>query len=433
MDDFNNTNIILVFEPDEDAEINEKSASIFVTDDAINEATEQIFIAELMHVSSLDPATIDLSIRPSTLCRIIDNDRKYESILRQHAKHIIDTTTAMRIGFELPGYTYTEPQFDEVINEVYVSLTGRPESGPIFLVKENNVISEQTFLISLQVTDSPPLGIQSATLDLDYRFGTLDVTQFFFPSQQKIPFPFELRADTFPEGTEAFQASVSPEDSRDGGSGLVEQFPTSLNPLTLSSEVFITILDNDRKFQIHCIFFMVCYPFTYSAIIIGFTNTSYIVGEGIGTLQVDVRVFNVPDDEPLPAIVELVIQTEPGSASKLVYRASVYLVLMLHIIDLAGGSDYQSILISLIFDNDNRQLSFEVDILNDLFLESDFEDFTLELRFNTFTLIPPPSNVILSPNISCIEILDDDRKTLATYRYVLRNYHDHQNVMNYEI
>lgn len=170
-----------------------------------------------------------------------------------------------------------------------------------------------------------------------------------------------------------------------------------------------------------------------SAIIIGFTNTSYIVGEGIGTLQVDVRVFNVPDDEPLPAIVELVIQTEPGSASKLVYRASVYLVLMLHIIDLAGGSDYQSILISLIFDNDNRQLSFEVDILNDLFLESDFEDFTLELRFNTFTLIPPPSNVILSPNISCIEILDDDRKTLATYRYVLRNYHDHQNVMNYEI
>ena len=80
MADFNNTNITLVFEPDEDAAINEKSASIFITDDAINEA-EQVFIAELIHVSSLDPATIDLSIRPSTLCRIIDNDRKYESIL----------------------------------------------------------------------------------------------------------------------------------------------------------------------------------------------------------------------------------------------------------------------------------------------------------------------------------------------------------------
>ena len=80
MEDFNNTNITLVFEPDVDAAINEKSAFIFITDDAINEA-EQVFIAELILVSSSDPATIDLSIRPSTLCRIIDNDRKYESIL----------------------------------------------------------------------------------------------------------------------------------------------------------------------------------------------------------------------------------------------------------------------------------------------------------------------------------------------------------------
>ena len=75
--DFNNTNIIVIFEPDEDAEVDEKSTPIFVTDDVINEATEQVFIAGLQLVSSLDPATVDLSIRPSTLCRIIDNDRKY--------------------------------------------------------------------------------------------------------------------------------------------------------------------------------------------------------------------------------------------------------------------------------------------------------------------------------------------------------------------
>ena len=79
--DFNNTNITLVFEPDEDAEINEKSAPIFVTDDAINEAIEQVFVAELILVSSLDSATVDLTIRPSTLCRIIDNDRKFKSIV----------------------------------------------------------------------------------------------------------------------------------------------------------------------------------------------------------------------------------------------------------------------------------------------------------------------------------------------------------------
>ena len=77
MADFNNTNITLVFEPDEDGEVLEKSTSIFVIDDAINEATEQVFVAELILVSSLDPITVDLSVRPSTLCRIIDNDRKH--------------------------------------------------------------------------------------------------------------------------------------------------------------------------------------------------------------------------------------------------------------------------------------------------------------------------------------------------------------------
>ena len=79
MADFNNTNITLVFEPDEDGEINELSARIFITDDAINEATEQVFVAELILVSSLDPATVDLTIRTSTLCSIIDNDRRFKS------------------------------------------------------------------------------------------------------------------------------------------------------------------------------------------------------------------------------------------------------------------------------------------------------------------------------------------------------------------
>ena len=166
---------------------------------------------------------------------------------------IIDTTLAIRIGFELPGYTYTEPQFDEFIDEFYVSPTGQPENGPIFLVKEGNVISEQTFLVSYQVTDSAPSGIQSATIDQDYRFaasGQISQTDFFPPLQQRIPFQFELHADALPEGTEAFQASVSPEDAQDLGGGNFEQFPTFLNPEILASEIFIRILDNDRKFPI---------------------------------------------------------------------------------------------------------------------------------------------------------------------------------------
>lgn len=147
---------------------------------------------------------------------------------------------------------YTEPQFDEFISESFQSPTGRPENGPIYLVKENNVISEQTFLVSTQVTDSAPSGvsIQSATFGQDYRFGfgTGSQTEFFRPFQQRILVGFDLFADTLPEGTEAFQSSLYPEGTRSLGGRMVERFPISLNPINLTSEIFITIVDNDRKF-----------------------------------------------------------------------------------------------------------------------------------------------------------------------------------------
>ena len=65
--------ITVFFEPDEDSVVNEKSAPVFVTDDAINEATEQVFVVELHLVSSLNPASVDLTMQLSSLCRIIDN------------------------------------------------------------------------------------------------------------------------------------------------------------------------------------------------------------------------------------------------------------------------------------------------------------------------------------------------------------------------
>ena len=98
-------------------------------------------------------------------------------------------------------------QFDEIIDPFFLSPTGQPENGPIFLVKENNVLSEQTFLISIQVTDSAPVSIQPATLGQDYRFGQVgqtSQTEVFLPSQQRNPFLFELLTDTLAEGTEAF-------------------------------------------------------------------------------------------------------------------------------------------------------------------------------------------------------------------------------------
>ena len=49
---------------------------------------------------------------------------------------------------------------------------------------------------------------------------------------------------------------------------------------------------------------------------------------------------------------------------------------------------------------------FSVAITNDSFFEMDVEDFSLELRFSPFGA--PPSNVQLRPNVSVVEILDDD-------------------------
>ena len=81
------------------------------------------------------------------------------------------------------------------------------------------------------------------------------------------------------------------------------------------------------------------------------------------------------------------------------------------IYSLAGGSDYANISaatlqVFLTFDNDNRRQSFDVAILDDNSME-DRETFSLELRFDPFE-IPPPSNVILTPNVSVVTILDND-------------------------
>lgn len=122
--------------------------------------------------------------------------------------------------------------------------------------------SEQTFLLSIRVTDSAPFGFYTATIGQDYKLpgSRRTVTSIFFPFQQRVSFTFELLADTIPEPTEAFQASVSTEDTRDIGGGILEQFPTSLNPLTLQTELLIAIADDDCKFQPLCtgriLFFM---------------------------------------------------------------------------------------------------------------------------------------------------------------------------------
>ena len=66
---------MITFQADEENPINDIPLSIPITDDAINEATEQDFVVILNLTDSISPALTMLP-RVSSLCRIIDNDRK---------------------------------------------------------------------------------------------------------------------------------------------------------------------------------------------------------------------------------------------------------------------------------------------------------------------------------------------------------------------
>ena len=85
----------------------------------------------------------------------------------------------------------------------------------------------------------------------------------------------------------------------------------------------------------------------------------------------------------------------------------------------AGGDDYQELSASsfdviLLFNDENRRLSFQVTIVDDDLLES-IECFILELRFDPFRATP--SGVILSPNVSIVYIVDDDNSDINIYVY----------------
>ncbi|MCG8622068.1 MAG: hypothetical protein MJE68_08765, partial [Proteobacteria bacterium] len=111
----------------------------------------------------------------------------------------------------------------------------------IYVAKENNVISEQTFRISFQRTDSVPQdsGFAIAQDGQDYRGIPVAFQRSFFPFQQRISILFELVADTVPEPTEAVQLSLSTQDS-----------PAFDSADTLFTRTFLVIEDDDSKINL---------------------------------------------------------------------------------------------------------------------------------------------------------------------------------------
>ena len=130
-----------------------------------------------------------------------------------------------------------------------------PVNGPIYLVKENNVSSEQTFQVVVQVTSSVPpgRGIQLATLDADYRLsvaGKSYVVLSFGPREQRINFSITLFTDTLPEGMEGFLVRSAPGHPGQLPDGTTLPVSVYLNPIALSAESFVLIEDDDREFYI---------------------------------------------------------------------------------------------------------------------------------------------------------------------------------------
>lgn len=147
---------------------------------------------------------------------------------------------AIRIGFERPNYTFFEPIFTE-----------RGFIDQVFLVKENNQLSEQTFQVEITVSDvSPTSNISPATLitrdpfgriiDNDYRISGADQRSIilrFDPNREMISFNFVLYPDLLVEGTEAFVVNASPKQNT----------PAFSSPIFLAQNTFIIIEDNDCK------------------------------------------------------------------------------------------------------------------------------------------------------------------------------------------
>lgn len=121
------------------------------------------------------------------------------------SKHNINNnyyTAAIKIGFEYSNYSFRESDSQQLL----------------FLTKESGRISEQTFFLYMQFSDSgftlSDSGIQLATLGRDFEIanatnqGESALILEFTPSQQRIDFSLNVLQDSIPEETEVFRARL---------------------------------------------------------------------------------------------------------------------------------------------------------------------------------------------------------------------------------
>ena len=206
--------------------------------------------------------------------------------------------------------------FDETIDDFYLPPPGSNDSDAIFLAKENDVVSEQTFVVIFQVQSTVPEGstsIRAATLGDDY---SVPGEVYDFPSrQQRLVFPFELFRDDIAEGTESFQVAFFPGNSDTRGTSFfVPSF--SNTPMTLNANTFAIINDDGNHiFHIILTFLLLLITFFIDIVIIGFEVTEYSINEAAGSIEVFVSVLT-QSDVTLPTSIPVVVRTVNGSAGK---------------------------------------------------------------------------------------------------------------------
>ena len=159
-------------------------------------------------------------------------------------EYVLLICTVIRIGFEFESYEVSEPSPDDE-NVI---------SNLVYLIREDNRKSEQTYSVDLTVGD-PGGNIKPATLEtpdinesFDYSFGVVGQTKqnvLFAPADDRIAFVFSLNPDLAVEGTECFRATsaqVTP-----SGDFPVFQTPSGI---TAFPSTIICIIDNDGKYQL---------------------------------------------------------------------------------------------------------------------------------------------------------------------------------------
>ena len=189
----------------------------------------------------------------------------------------------------------------------------------MYLIREDNRESEQTYSVDLTVGDpggnAKPATIETSNINqtYDYSFGVIDQTKqnrLFAPADDRIAFVFSLNTDLAVEGTEAFRATsaqVTPSGD----------FPVFQSPggVTAFANTLIHILDNDGKYQL-CMYryHTTCNYFCPTELKVGFEELNYTVSESAGTVEVCVIVISPQPTADLDVAVGVSPSTIDGTA-----------------------------------------------------------------------------------------------------------------------